>query len=143
MLTLQLIHQTATMISAVHVQHATALSSNHLMQLKMNATTAAPTSTPASAPTINTPTLNGTTGNSFTDIFNFARSIQSLVTAVGLVIFFIGIGIAGILRMISAGNERRIAVSNMALTAAIVGLVIVLAGNGIYGVLSKAFGTAQ
>lgn len=58
-------------------------------------------------------------------------NIQNLIHTVGLTIFLISVSVAGIMRMVAFGSERRIALSNIALTAAVVGLVIMLLGGAI------------
>lgn len=63
---------------------------------------------------------------------NFLGAIDKLLTALGGTIFLIAIAIAGIMRMISGGNERRITISNMALMAAITGLAIMLLAGAFY-----------
>ncbi len=60
-------------------------------------------------------------------IQNAAQSIQTDARIVGGSVFFIAVIIAGIMRMIAFGSERRVALSNMALTAAVVGLGILIA----------------
>jgi type IV secretory pathway VirB2 component (pilin) len=55
-----------------------------------------------------------------------AQSIQADARTVGAIVFVLAVIIAGIMRMIAFGSERRVAISNMALTAAVVGLGIVL-----------------
>lgn len=59
-------------------------------------------------------------------------NIQDLLKGIGASIFVVCVIIAGLMRMLSFGNERRVAISNMAFTAAVIGLAIVL--------LSVAFG---
>ncbi|WP_220192300.1 hypothetical protein [Ktedonospora formicarum] len=44
------------------------------------------------------------------------------------------------MRMVSFGSDRRVAMSNMALTAAVVGLVIMLLGTTLSKLLATAFG---
>jgi type IV secretory pathway VirB2 component (pilin) len=56
----------------------------------------------------------------------FLSNIQTLFKALGTTVFVVCVIIAGIMRMISGGNERRVALSNMAFTAAVIGLAIVL-----------------
>jgi hypothetical protein len=53
-------------------------------------------------------------------------SIENLARTVGLAVFLVCVIIAGIMRMVAFGSERRIHLSNMALTAAVAGLVIML-----------------
>lgn len=68
---------------------------------------------------------------------DFLNGIWSLLVNAALIIFVICVIVAGVMRMISFGNERRIAVSNMALTAAVIGLVIVLLSVAIRTWLEK------
>lgn len=75
----------------------------------------------------------------YKDIYNFADSIRGLVYALGFTIFLIGIIAAGIMRILSFGSDRRIAMSNMALTAAVIGLIIILLGTGLQTLLVGAF----
>jgi Type IV secretion system pilin len=118
MLLLQLAQHTTTVVASVNIHHVV-----HIAQ-----SFAADPPQPSKG-----------SGQSFTDIYNFADSVKNLITALGLTVFFIGIVIAGMLRIMSFGSERRIAVSNMALTAAIIGLVIILGADGVYAVISTAF----
>src|ERR1700731_1346149 len=55
-----------------------------------------------------------------------ATAIETLARTLGLVIFLVCVIVAGIMRMVAFGSERRIQMSNMALTAAVIGLVIML-----------------
>jgi hypothetical protein len=88
---------------------------------------AAPVATPAAgSSTTSTPdctTFSGITSG----IGNFVHVLMGL----GVGIAVIGIIIGGLMRVTSFGNERRIAMSNTAITCAIVGLVIVLFGTAI------------
>jgi hypothetical protein len=61
-----------------------------------------------------------------TSLERVLNNIWGIAIALTLTIFVICVIIAGIMRMVSFGNERRVAISNMALTAAVVGLVIAL-----------------
>ncbi len=58
-------------------------------------------------------------------VYLYAHSILTIIQYVVWVIFAICVIVAGLMRMLSFGNERRIAVSNVALTAAIVGGIMV------------------
>lgn len=69
----------------------------------------------------------------------FATKIKGMVMVVGGTTFLISVAIAGIMRMVAFGNERRIALSNMALTAAVVGLVIMLLSTTIQTFLNGIF----
>ncbi|GHO51343.1 hypothetical protein [Ktedonospora formicarum] len=87
------------------------------------------------------PIYNGTNQNAFQQILGFASNIELLIRTLGITIFLIGIAVAGIMRMVSFGSDRRVALSNMALTAAIVGLVIMLMGGSLSSILKTAFPT--
>lgn len=60
------------------------------------------------------------------ELTDFLNSIQILLQGLGATVFVICVIIAGLMRMLSGGNERRVAISNMAFTAAVVGLAIIL-----------------
>jgi hypothetical protein len=77
--------------------------------------------------------------DTLTQIANFVNAIQGAITGLGVAIFVIGVTIAGMMRMMSFGSERRIMVSNMAITAAIVGLAIMLMAGGIHALLIQYF----
>ncbi len=77
--------------------------------------------------------------DTLTQIANFVNAIQGAVTGLGVAMFIIGVTIAGMMRMMSFGSERRIMVSNMAITAAIVGLAIMLMAGGIHTLLTQYF----
>lgn len=85
------------------------------------------------------PTNPNGNGDPYHDILNFSDSIRSLVYVLGFTIFLIGIIAAGIMRILSFGSDRRIAMSNMALTAAVIGLIIILLGAGLSTLLQHAF----
>lgn len=72
-----------------------------------------------------------------------ATQVKNIVLTVGGTIFLISVAIAGIMRMVAFGNERRIALSNMALTAAVVGLVIMLLSTAMQTFLCGQFGGCQ
>jgi type IV secretory pathway VirB2 component (pilin) len=59
-------------------------------------------------------------------ITHLLQNIQTLLQGVGLAICVIGIMVGGLMRATAFGNERKIATSNMALSCAVVGFVIVL-----------------
>lgn len=87
------------------------------------------------------PSPTPVTGNAdpYHDILNFASSIRSLVYVLGFTIFLLGVIGAGIMRILSFGSDRRVAMSNMALTAAVIGLIIILLGAGLSQLLQNAF----
>ncbi|HLI91054.1 MAG TPA: hypothetical protein VKV37_20350 [Ktedonobacteraceae bacterium] len=78
-------------------------------------------------------------GNPFTDLQNMVTFLEGYITAIGGGIFVIGVSVAGIMRMVAFGSERRIATSNIALTAAVVGLVIMLLGSALLSVFQNVF----
>jgi hypothetical protein len=73
-------------------------------------------------------------------IITFVNQIRAVVEYVGFAIFFIGITIAAIMRMVAFGSERRIMISNMAITSAIVGMAIIAMSIGIQQLLVHSFG---
>ena len=76
-------------------------------------------------------TLLVPTADPFQSIKGLADAVNTGVKIVGGSIFVIAVSVAGIMRMVAFGSERRIALSNMALTAAVIGLVIMLLGLGL------------
>jgi type IV secretory pathway VirB2 component (pilin) len=62
-------------------------------------------------------------------ITHLLQNIQTLLQGVGLAICVIGIMVGGLMRATAFGNERKIATSNMALSCAVVGFVIVLVAS--------------
>lgn len=53
-------------------------------------------------------------------------SIINILTGLGIAAGVVGIAVGGLMRATSFGNERRIAMSNTAITCAVIGLVIVI-----------------
>ncbi|BCL80636.1 hypothetical protein ccbrp13_31010 [Ktedonobacteria bacterium brp13] len=74
----------------------------------------APTPTPATAP------------SEFSNLSTFLTAVESLLQWLGGILCAIGIMVAALLRITAFGNERKIAISNLAISAAIVGLIILL-----------------
>lgn len=68
------------------------------------------------------------------------NTIKGAVQAVGMTVFLISVAVAGIMRMVAFGSERRIALSNMALTAAVVGLVIMLLATAFQSFIKTGLG---
>ena len=66
-------------------------------------------------------------------------NIQTILLTLGLSVCILGIIVGGLMRATAFGNERKIATSNVALSCAVVGFVIVLLSsvlaNGIKGVI--------
>jgi hypothetical protein len=96
----------------------------------------APLAGPGNAPTT---IPSGTNTNPFQDLAALVTFLQSFIFWMGLTVFLIGVAIAGIMRMVAFGSERRIATSNIALTAAVVGLVIMLLGSALLSALTTVF----
>jgi hypothetical protein len=69
----------------------------------------------------------------------FVEQVRGTVLAVGGTIFLISVAVAGIMRMVAFGNERRVALSNMALTAAVIGLIIMLMATALSKFINGAF----
>jgi len=71
---------------------------------------------------------------------NLLQLVMNAIWLIGGGVFVISVVIGGIMRMTAYGNERRIAMSNMALSAAVAGLVIMLLSLGIYNFITGALG---
>lgn len=67
----------------------------------------------------------------FGQLITLAASIQTGLRNVGIAVFVIGVVIAGMMRMLAFGSDRRVMFSNMALTGSCIGLAIVLLASGI------------
>ncbi len=78
-------------------------------------------------------------GDPLPQLNKFVQQIETTVRIVGGTVFLIAVAIAGIMRMVAFGNERRVALSNMALTAAVVGLIIMLMATALSQFIGKAF----
>lgn len=76
--------------------------------------------------------------NDIPQLDTFLTDTKTLLITIGGVVFLICVAVAGIMRMISFGNERRIAISNMAITAAIVGLLIMGLAAGFQAFITNA-----
>jgi len=76
----------------------------------------------------------------FTGLETLITDVRQAVFYLGAIAFVVSVAVAGIMRMTSASNERRIAMSNMALTAAVVGLVIMLLAIGLQNFLITSVG---
>ncbi len=75
-----------------------------------------------------------------TQLTTFLGSIQTLLTTLGGAICVIGIIVGGLMRATAFGSERRIAASNIALSCAVVGFIIVLLAGTIQGAISALLG---
>ncbi|HZR38511.1 MAG TPA: hypothetical protein VFB12_00230 [Ktedonobacteraceae bacterium] len=78
-----------------------------------------------------------TAGDPLGDVKTLVNNIETTVRDIATAAFFIGIAVGAMMRMLAFGSERRIAVSNMALTAAIVGLAIFLLSSAIQTYLTQ------
>ena len=70
-------------------------------------------------------------------------AIINVLTALGVAIAVIGIIVGGLMRATAWGNEQRIAMSNKAITCAVVGLVIVLLAVTLGGSVPGWFGAGK
>jgi hypothetical protein len=70
-------------------------------------------------------------------------TIINILMGLGIAIAVIGIVVGGLMRATAWGSEQRIAMSNKAITCAIVGLVIVLLGVTLGGQVPAWFGNAN
>ncbi len=66
-------------------------------------------------------------------------NIEGVLKGIGLASLIVGIMVGGLMRIFAFGNERRIAVSNVALSCAVVGFIIVMlastAGQWLNGIV--------
>ena len=69
--------------------------------------------------------------------------VINVLMAVGVAIAVIGIIVGGLMRATAWGSEQRIAMSNKAITCAVIGLVIVLLGVTLGGAIPGWFGAAK
>jgi len=69
-------------------------------------------------------------------------SVINILTGLGIAAGVIGIAVGGLMRATSFGNERRIAMSNTAITCAVIGLVIVILSLTIGNDLPQLLGTS-
>jgi hypothetical protein len=69
--------------------------------------------------------------------------IINILMALGVAIAVIGIIVGGLMRATAWGSEQRIAMSNKAITCAVVGLVIVLLGVTLGGAIPGWFGASK
>jgi len=76
--------------------------------------------------------------NDIPQLDTFLTDTKTLLVTIGATIFLICVAVAGIMRMISFGNERRIAISNMAIAAAVIGLLIMGLAVGFQTFISNA-----
>jgi xanthine/uracil permease len=70
-------------------------------------------------------------------------TIITILMGLGVAIAVIGIIVGGLMRATAWGSEQRIAMSNKAITCAVVGLVIVLLGVTLGSAVPKWFGNAN
>jgi hypothetical protein len=70
-------------------------------------------------------------------------TIISILMALGVAIAVIGIVVGGLMRATAWGSEQRIAMSNKAITCAVIGLVIVLLGVTLGGQIPSWFGNSN
>src|SRR5690349_13218657 len=69
--------------------------------------------------------------------------IISILMGLGVAIAVIGIVVGGLMRATAWGSEQRIAMSNKAITCAVIGLVIVLVGVTLGGQIPGWFGAGK
>jgi xanthine/uracil permease len=79
----------------------------------------------------------------FAQIKGLSDAVNTGVKIVGGAIFVVAVSVAGVMRMVAFGSERRIALSNMALTAAVVGLIIMAIGLGLSTFICNSLGTCK
>ncbi len=69
--------------------------------------------------------------------------IINILMALGVAIAVIGIIVGGLMRATAWGSEQRIAMSNKAITCAVIGLVIVLLGVSLGNAIPGWFGAGK
>jgi len=60
------------------------------------------------------------------EILAVITNVTGILTGIGVALCVVGIIVGGLMRATSFGNERKVATSNQAIAAAVIGLVIVL-----------------
>jgi hypothetical protein len=93
------------------------------------------------APPATTGPVANCTDAVITTIVTGASTIVHIMMGLGVTVAVFGIILGGLMRATSFGNERRIAMSNTAITCAVVGLVIVIIGATAGNELPTWFGT--
>jgi hypothetical protein len=93
----------------------------------------------------NTPDCDpGTTNGAIVNAINVGvGNIVHILMGVGIAVSVLGIIAGGLMRATSFGNERRIAMSNTAITCAVVGLIIVILGATIGNAIPAWFGAGD
>src|SRR5690349_8646689 len=71
------------------------------------------------------------------------KTIVTILMGLGVAIAVIGIVVGGLMRATAWGSEQRIAMSNKAITCAVIGLVIVLIGVTLGGQIPGWFGAGK
>lgn len=72
-------------------------------------------------------------------LVGFLTQIQTLLIALGAGVCVIGIVVGGLMRATAFGSERRIAASNVALSCAVVGFIIVLLASTVSSGIKAMF----
>jgi len=87
---------------------------------------------------------NANCGDPFvTAVVGGLGTVINILMGLGIAIAVIGIVIGGLMRATAWGNEQRIAMSNKAITCAVVGLVIVLLGVTLGNAIPGWFGSSK
>lgn len=81
-------------------------------------------------------------GQDMKPLLDLLAKIRTLIYAIGLTACAISVIVAGVMRMAAYGNERRVAMSNMAMIAAIVGLVIMVMAAAILNFIQNGLSAA-
>lgn len=80
----------------------------------------------AAIPLAVTPPAANCADNVLSALITGLTALTNILTGLGVAAGVVGIAVGGLMRATSFGNERRIAMSNTAITCAVVGLVIVI-----------------
>jgi uncharacterized membrane protein len=69
----------------------------------------------------------------------FIDGVKNYLFGLGFTVFVIGVIVGGLLRATAFGSERRIAVSNIAISCAVVGFIVILLASPLGNALQAAF----
>jgi len=85
--------------------------------------------------------ISSNCSDAFVSVLNGGlQTIVTILMGLGVAIAVIGIIVGGLMRATAWGSEQRIAMSNKAITCAVIGLVIVLLGVTLGGQIPHWFG---
>ncbi len=90
---------------------------------------------------LNSPLGTGPGGQNLNipDLQTFLKNVAQTLFDLGLLLCVIGIIVGGMMRATAFGSERRIAASNVALSCAVLGFLIILLAQPIGNAIQSAF----